>query len=155
MVNTRMVSTTDPQEYYSIEPEHDILHVALKGTWNMDVTNGFIAEFKKVVSRYFAREWAYVLDLRSMDMMLPEEEQINAFRALNTWCFIKGLKSMALLVNDSIRPHLLYQFEEVINEKPSFNSIVLSNPIEARHWLKDEGFIEREIFQSPKTAMIG
>lgn len=146
---------TNPQEFFSIVPEHDILHVELSGTWNEEVTQQYVAEYKKIVGRYFAREWACVIDLRQLDMLLSENYQIETFRALNTWSFIKGLKSLALIVNEQIRPHLLYQFEDIMQEQPAFNSRVLSNPIDARHWLKDEGFIEREEFQSLKTAMLG
>lgn len=145
----------NPHQFFSIDPEHDILHVEMRGTWNEDIAHAYVAEYKKIVGRYFAREWACVLDLRKMEMLLSEEFQINTLKALNTWSYIKGLKSMAIVVNEQVRPHLLYQFEEILMDKPDFNSRVLSNPIDARHWLKDEGFIEREDFQSPKTAMMG
>lgn len=136
---------TGPQQFYSLNPEHDILYVTMNGTWNMDTTQAYISQYKKDVSRYFAREWAAVLDLRNLEMLLSEEFQLESIIALNTWSFIKGMTTMAIIVGEHNRGPLLYQFEEIFNQSPAFARDVFSNPVKARHWLFDQGFRGKEI----------
>ena len=106
-------AVTKQSKQFSIEPNKDILLIDLFGTWNEDTTLEFIAEYKRLANRYFTREWACVFNLQGLEMLLSESFQIETFRALNAWSYIKGMKSVSVIISSKNRSHLLYQFEEI------------------------------------------
>jgi len=143
---------SEQEKKYEIKPVHDILYVDMRGSWSPEETVEYVSEFKRLVSRYFAREWACVLNLKHLDMLISETQQISAFKALNTWAYIKGMKSLAVIVGQDNRSHLLFQFEEILKGEQSFYKSVFHNEVEANHWLTDQGFSEKVLLQSQKTA---
>ncbi len=143
---------SDTKLKYEIKPVHDILYVGLSGSWSIDDTRDFIQDFKRLVSRYFAREWACVMNLQELDMLISEREQIELFKALNTWSYIKGMLAQAVIIGSDSRNHLMYQFEEVLKGPQSFDQAVFFTESDATHWLRDHGFSEKVLLQSQKTA---
>ena len=127
-------------ERYSIKPVHDILYVDLKGTWLAEDTLTFTTEFKKQVSRYFARSWACVMSIKDLDMLVDDSFQIDSFVALNTWSYIKGMSHMVIVTGSQKRDMLLYQFEEILKAKQPFSMEVFMTEFPAQQWLKDHGF---------------
>lgn len=139
---------------FKINPEHDVLYVNMLGTWNAETTHKYAEQYKKVVSRYFARAWASILDLRELEMLVSEDDQEELLIALNTWSFIKGMSDMAIIVSEHNRGHFLFQFEEIFAKSPAFKREVFSNPVQARAWLSDEGFRGRELINQPVVQAI-
>lgn len=131
-------------EYFSIFPEHNIVTVDLFGTWNEEQTLDFVAEFKKLVHRYFTQEWACVINLQHLDMLLSESFQIETFKALNAWSYIKGMKAISVVVSHHNRSHLLYQFEEVFKVNHPYAKAVCYSELESSNWLEGHGFKHRE-----------
>ena len=140
------------EERYSIKPVHDTLFVTLRGSWSMDNMRQFTEDYKKLVGRYFAREWACVLNIRDLELLIGEDQQIAAFKALNTWSFIKGMQAQAVILSDRNPGYLLYQFEEILKDKASFDRKVFLNERDADHWLVNKGFSEKLEFESQKSA---
>jgi len=140
------------EQFFLVKPVHDILYVDMAGTWNKEQALAYTEEYKKQVSRYFAREWACVLNLQNLEMLLPETFQIETLRALNTWSFIKGMKAIAVIVSADNRSHLLYQLEEVFKGANSYATAVCHSEVEANHWLVECGFSENRLSQSQQSA---
>lgn len=140
------------EQLFSIKPAHDILYVTMSGTWSPDQTLAYAAEYKKQVSRYFAREWACVLNLQNLEMLLSEDFQIETLKALNTWSYIKGMKAAAVIISQDNRSHLLYQLEEIFKRVQTYASAVCYSEVDANHWLVDQGFNEKQLLQTQKTA---
>lgn len=124
---------------YSIQPVHDVLHVRLSGSWNHDQTFAYTIDYKKQVSRYFAREWVCVLNLQNLELLISEQEQIETFRALNTWSYIKGMIALGIVISPENRDHLLYQFEEIMSDNQSYQKAIFYSDVEANHWLQKLG----------------
>ena len=110
--NSKHVKT----EFFSILPQHNIVTVDLFGTWNEQQTLEFVFEFKRIVHRYFTQEWACIVNLQHLDMLLPETFQIETFKSLNSWSYIKGMKAISVVVSHRNRGHLLYQFDILLYE---------------------------------------
>jgi hypothetical protein len=147
--NSKHVKT----EFFSILPEHNIVTVDLFGTWNEQQTLDFVAEFKRLVHRYFTQEWACIINLQHMDMLLSESFQIETFKALNAWSYIKGMKAISVVVSHRNRSHLLYQFEEIFKVNHPYATAVCYSELESSQWLADQGFRPRlKKTQSFKTA---
>lgn len=127
-------------EKYTIRPAHDILYVSLSGSLSPDDTLRFVTDYKRLVSKYFAQEWACVMQLSELEMLIGEDFQIETFKALNTWGFIKGMGAMSIIVGHKNRDHLLYQFEEILKGKQSFQTSVVRSNEEADAWLKLRGY---------------
>jgi len=127
-------------EKYTIRPAHDILYVSLKGSLAPDDTLRFLSDYKKQVGKYFAQEWACVTQLSELEMLIEEGFQIETFKALNTWSYIKGMGAMAIIVGNDNRDHLLYQFEEILQGKLPFQTGVFKSNDEADTWLRLRGF---------------
>ncbi len=127
-------------EKYTIRPAHDILYISLLGSWSPDDTLRFLADYKKQVSKYFAQEWACVMQISDLDMLIEEGFQIETFKALNTWSYIKGMGAMAIIVGMENRDHLLFQFEEILKGKLPFQTSVFKSNDEADAWLRIRGF---------------
>lgn len=142
--NSRQIKT----EFFSILPEHNIVTVDLFGTWNEQQTLDYVSEFKKLVHRYFTQEWACIINLQHFDMMLPESFQIETFKALNAWSYIKGMKAISVVVSHKNRSHLLYQFEEIFKVNHPYATAVCYSALESSNWLADNGFKPREKKQS-------
>lgn len=140
------------EQPYDIKPAHDSLYVNLRGSWSAEVMAAFTKDYKQLVGRYFAREWACVLNISQLELLIGEQEQIAAFRALQTWSFIKGLRALAVVVSENNPSYLLYQFEEVLKEKSSFERVVVYSEREADYWLRQLGFSEKLELQSQKSA---
>ena len=132
----------EPTPGYSIQPVHDVLYVQLSGSWNHDQTFAYSVDYKKQVSRYFAREWVCVLNLQNLDMLISEQEQIEMFRALNTWSYIKGMIALGIVISPENRDHLLYQFEEIFNDNQPYQKAIFYSDVEANHWLQKIGVIQ-------------
>ena len=133
----------DTGQNFIIHPEHEILTIDLFGTWNEQQTLDYVAEYKRQVHRYFTREWACVINLQGLDMLLSESFQIETFKALNAWSYIKGMKAVSVLVSSKNRSHLLYQFEEIFKVNHPYATAVCHSPVEAAHWLSDQGFQQK------------
>lgn len=127
---------------FSIKPVHDVLYVQLSGSWNHDLTADYSLEYKKQTSRYFAREWACVLNLQNLDMIIPEREQIETFRALNTWSYIKGMTALAIVISLENRHQLLYQFEEIFQDPQPYRTAIFYSDEEASAWLESQNGIK-------------
>jgi len=130
----------DETQNFIIQPEHDILTIDLFGTWNEQQTLDYVAEYKRLVHRYFTREWACVINLQGLDMLLSESFQIETFKALNAWSYIKGMKAVSVIISNNNRSHLLYQFEEIFKVNHPYATAVCHSPIAADQWLVDQGF---------------
>lgn len=130
--------------YFSILPEHNIVTVDLFGTWNEEQTLDFVAEFKRLVHRYFTQEWACIVNLQHLDMLLSESFQIETFKALNAWSYIKGMKAISVVVSHRNRSHLLYQFEEIFKVNHPYATAVCYSELESANWLAGHGFKARE-----------
>lgn len=138
--NTKQVKT----DFFSIMPEHNIVTVDLFGTWNEQQTLDYVADFKRLVHRYFTQEWACVINLQHLDMLLSESFQIETFKALNAWSYIKGMKAIAVVVSHRNRSHLLYQFEEIFKVNHPYSTAVCHSELESIQWLSAQGFRSRE-----------
>jgi hypothetical protein len=137
---------------YLIQPFHDVLSVRLSGTWNAEDTMQFSGDFKRQVSRYFAREWACVLNLKELELLVPDAYQVHAFRALNTWSYIKGMQAMAILFSPDSRSALLYQFEEILDDRQPYQRLLGQSEAEAHRWLAELGFRDRKENQLQRFA---
>jgi hypothetical protein len=137
---------------FSVKPAHNVLYVELSGSWNHEKTCDYAIEYKKQVSRYFAREWACVLNLQNLEMLISEQSQIEMFRALNSWSYIKGMTAQAVVISIENRHHLLYQFEEVFNETQPFEMSIFYSEPEANSWLKSLGHIRSVETSSQRIA---
>ncbi|MFV1873157.1 MAG: hypothetical protein ACMZ64_07550 [Oleiphilus sp.] len=131
-------------EFFAIMPEHNIVTVDLFGTWNEQQTLDFVAEFKRLVHRYFTQEWACVINLQHLDMLLSESFQIQTFKALNAWSYIKGMKAISVVVSHKNRSHLLYQFEEIFKVNHPYATAVCYSELESANWMADHGFKPRQ-----------
>lgn len=138
--NSKQVKT----EFYSIVPAHNIVTVDMYGTWNEQQTLDFVAEFKRLVHRYFTQEWACIINLQHLDMLLSESFQIDTFKALNAWSYIKGMKAISVVVSHRNRSHLLYQFEEIFKVNHPYATAVCYSELESTNWLEGHGFKQRE-----------
>lgn len=138
--NSKHVKT----EFFSIYPEHNIVTVDLFGTWNEQQTLDFVAEFKRLVHRYFTQEWACIINLQHLDMLLSESFQIETLKALNAWSYIKGMKAISVVVSHRNRSHLLYQFEEIFKVNHPYATAVCHSELESTNWLEGHGFKQRE-----------
>ncbi len=125
---------------YNIRAEHDLLFVELQGTWTPEDTLQFMVAYKKLVSSYFAREWAAVFDIGKLEMFIEENFQIETFRSLLTWSFIKGLGALSVIKDPKSRDHLLFQFEEILNHRQPVASSLHCSVDEAVAWLAREGY---------------
>jgi GTP-sensing pleiotropic transcriptional regulator CodY len=139
---------------FVIHARHDILSVDMSGTWNEDNTLEYVADYKRLVHRYFTREWACVINLKDLDMLLSESFQIETLKALNAWSFIKGMKAVSVVVSDNNRSHLLYQFEEVFKVNHPYATAVCQSEFEASQWLASQGFKFKIANPSPKLTSI-
>lgn len=144
--------TEMPTKSYSINPVHDVLYVTLSGTWSPENTLEFVSQYKKEVSRYFAREWASVFYLNDLEMLLAEDFQIETFKALFTWSYIKGMQAMSLIVGADNRSHLLYQFEEMLQGRQPFATKVCHGNLEAGQWLRSNGFQAKYLLDAKQSA---
>ena len=144
--NSKHVKT----EFFSILPEHNIVTVDLFGTWNEDQTLDFVADFKRIVHRYFTQEWACIINLQHLDMLLSEPFQIETFKALNAWSYIKGMKAISVVVSHRNRSHLLYQFEEIFKVNHPYATAVCHSELESSNWLSGHGFKQRAINSSSR-----
>ena len=138
--NSKQVKT----EFYSIVPAHNIVTVDMYGTWNEQQTLDFVAEFKRLVHRYFTQEWACIINLQHLDMLFSESFQIDTFKALNAWSYIKGMKAISVVVSHRNRSHLLYQFEEIFKVNHPYATAVCYSELESTNWLEGHGFKQRE-----------
>lgn len=120
---------------YTINPRHDILYVDLFGSWNHEQTYQFSLDYKKQVSRYFAREWVCVLNLKKLDMLISESEQIGTFKSLLSWSYLKGMTALVAVVGIENRHYLLYQFEEILNSNQPYGQVICYSDAEVRQWL--------------------
>ena len=143
---------TKVADKFSLQPENDVLYVEMSGSWSPDTTLEFVAEYKKQVSRYFAREWAYVLNIAELEMLMSDEFQVATFKSLHTWAYIKGMQAIALIVAESNRGHLLYQFEEMLKGAGQIDTKVCQHADEAAEWLAEKRFSTRVLMNSHKTA---
>ncbi len=132
--------TAIQHEKYTIRPVHDTLYVDLKGTWNHEDTYQFTSDYKKLVSRYFARRWCCVLRVDQLEMLIDEDFQIPSFKALNTWSFIKGMGAFALVSSPENRDCLIFQFDEVMRGRHPFDAECFLSEDDADSWLKERGF---------------
>ena len=139
---------------FVIQANHDILSIDMIGTWNEDNTLDYVAEYKRLVHRYFTREWACVVNLKGMDMLLSESFQIETLKALNAWSYIKGMKAIAVVFSSNNRSHLLYQFEEIFKVTHPYATSVCLSEFEAVQWLDSQGFRMKKANPSPKIASI-
>ncbi len=139
---------------FRIKAEHDILKVDMLGTWNKDDTLQYVEDYKRLVNRYFTREWACVINLQSMDMLLSESFQIETFKALNAWSYIKGMKAVAVIVSLNNRSHLLYQFEEIFKVKHPYETAVCHSEVATMQWLTGQGFKVKTPKESPRLESI-
>jgi len=142
----------DQNRQFSIQPNNEILLIDMKGTWNEETTLEFVAEYKRLVNRYFTREWACVFNLQNLDLLLSESFQIETFRALNAWSYIKGMKAVSVIISSKNRSHLLYQFEEIFNVNHPYATAVCHSPIDAGQWLSDQGF-KQKLFESAQNNL--
>lgn len=142
----------DSGKHYIIQPTRDVLYVKLDGSWNAEQTLDFSADFKRQVSRYFAREWACIFNLKEMELLIPESYQIHAFRALNTWSYIKGMQALVLLFSHESRSQLLYQFEEILQDRQPYQKKVCQSEVEANQWLVGLGFKEANVSSLQQSA---
>jgi len=133
----------DEGRNFIIHPEHNILTIDLFGTWNEQQTLEYVADYKRLVHRYFTREWACVINLQGLDMLLSESFQIETLKALNAWSYIKGMKAISVIISSKNRSHLLYQFEEIFKVNHPYNTAVCHSPIESSQWLADQGFKQK------------
>jgi len=140
------------EEHYIINPQHDVLYIDLKGTWSPDQTLEYVADYKRLANRYFTQEWACVMNLQSLDLLLSESFQIETFKALNAWSYIKGMRSVAVIISNSNRSHLLYQFEEIFKVNHPYETQVCFSPVQANQWLNDQGFTQKQRKLSRETA---
>lgn len=138
--NSKHVKT----EFFSILPEHNIVTVDLFGTWNEEQTLVFVSDFKRLVHRYFTQEWACIINLQHLDMLLSESFQIETFKALNAWSYIKGMKAISVVVSHRNRSHLLYQFEEIFKVSHPYETAVCYSELESTNWLSGHGFKQRD-----------
>jgi hypothetical protein len=132
------------EEHYSINLQQDVLHVDFNGSWSPEETLKYVESYKRLVNRYFTREWACVMNLQGLDMLLSETFQIETFKALNAWSYIKGMRSVAVVISNSNRSHLLYQFEEILKVKHPYETQVCFSEIESNQWLLDQGFSKKK-----------
>ena len=137
---------------YRIRAVHDTLYVELMGTWAPEDTLQFLAADKKLVASYFARERGEVLCRDQLDMLIEEDFQIETFRSLFTWSFIKGLGALSVVKGPANRDHLLFQFEEILNHRQPVAVSLKNNLQEAVAWLAEEGYEILEPFGDRKTA---
>lgn len=152
--NVNKVSNRAETTNYVIQANHDILSIDMLGTWNEGNTLDYVAEYKRLVSRYFTREWACVINLKGMDMLLSESFQIETLKALNAWSYIKGMKAVAVVFSSTNRSHLLYQFEEIFKVKHPYATSVCLSEFEASQWLESQGFKMKTVNESPKLTSI-
>tara|TARA_R110001592_G_scaffold363380_1_gene686571 strand:+ start:15784 stop:16263 length:480 start_codon:yes stop_codon:yes gene_type:complete len=131
-------------EFFSILPEHNIVTVDLFGTWNEQHTMDYVTDFKRIVHRYFTQEWACIINLQHLDMLLSESFQVETFKALNAWSYIKGMKAISVIVSHRNRSHLLYQFEEIFKVNHPYATAVCHSELESTNWLAEQGFKQRE-----------
>jgi hypothetical protein len=139
---------------FVIDAKHDILTIDMLGTWNEGNTLDYVASYKRLVHRYFTREWACVINLKGMDMLLSESFQIETLKALNAWSYIKGMKAIAVVFSSNNRSHLLYQFEEIFKVKHPYATSVCLSEFEASQWLDSQGFKMKTLNSSPKLTSI-
>ncbi len=140
------------QQKYLIQPHHDILTVTLRGSWNAEDSLSFVSDYKKLVNHYFAREWACVFNLKQMEMLIPDAYQVHTFRALNTWSYIKGMQALVVLFSQNSRSQLLYQFEEILEDRQAYQRKVCQSEAEGYQWLADQGFRERVAEREQRSA---
>jgi len=132
------------EEHYIINPQQDVLHVDFKGSWSPEETLKYVENYKRLVNRYFTSEWACVMNLQGLDMLLSEPFQIETFKALNAWSYIKGMRSVAVIISNSNRSHLLYQFEEILKVNHPYETQVCFSEIQSNQWLHDQGFCQKK-----------
>ena len=131
---------TSQDQHYDIKVQQGVLYVDFKGTWSPEETLDYVKSYKRLVNRYFTREWACVMNLQGLDMLLSETFQIETFKALNAWSYIKGMRSVAVVVSQRNRSHLLYQFEEVLKVNHPYETQVCFSEVQSNQWLVDQGF---------------
>ena len=139
---------------FVIHAMHDILSIDMFGTWNEDNTIEFVADYKRLVHRYFTREWACVINLRGLDMLLSESFQIETLKALNAWSYIKGMKAISVVVSSNNRSHLLYQFEEIFKVNHPYATAACHSELESSQWLSSQGFKLKTVAPSPSLTSI-
>lgn len=140
--------------HFTIQANHDILSIDMLGTWNENNTLDYVSEYKRLVNRYFTREWACVVNLKEMDMLLSESFQVETLKALNAWSYIKGMKAISVVFSNNNRTHLLYQFEEIFKVRHPYATAVCLSEFEASQWLESQGFKLKTVNQTPKLASI-
>jgi len=143
-------TVSDQQKKFVIHPESNILSIDLSGTWNQQTTLEFVESYKRIVHRFFTQEWACVMNLKNLDLLLSESFQIESFRALNAWSYIKGMKASSVIIGSKNRSHLLYQFEEIYKVNHPYATAVCHSYIEAAQWLSEQGFQQKIIAPSHK-----
>ena len=141
-------------EHFRIHAEHDILTIDLIGTWNEEDTLNYIDEYKRLVNRYFTREWACMINLQELDMLLSESFQIETFKALNAWSYIKGMKAISVTISQDNRSHLLYQFEEIFKVNHPYQTAVCHSDISASQWICSQGFQTKQANESHSLESI-
>jgi hypothetical protein len=137
---------------YVIQANHNILSIDMLGTWNEGNTLDYVAEYKRLVNRYFTQEWACIVNLKGMEMLLSESFQIETLRALNAWSYIKGMKAISVVFSSNNRSHLLYQFEEIFKVKHPYATAVCLSEFEAVQWIESQGFKIKAAPRSPQAA---
>ncbi|UZE97900.1 hypothetical protein [Alkalimarinus alittae] len=140
---------------FTIRPVHDILYVSLIGSWSTDDTLNFVADYKRLVSKYFAQEWACVLQISDLEMLIGEDFQQETLKALNTWGYIKGMGALAIIVGHKNRDHLLFQFEEILKGKQSFQTGVFRSNEDADAWLRLRGFKAKLLVEESGVLKFG
>ena len=143
---------SEQSKKFSLQPNTDIFLIDMFGTWNEETTLEFVSEFKRLANRYFTREWACVFNLQGLEMLLSESFQIETFRALNAWSYIKGMKSVSVIISSKNRSHLLYQFEEIFKVNHPYATAVCHSAIDASQWLNDQGF-KQKLFESSQNKL--
>lgn len=140
------------QVAFNLQPSHDILYVDMYGSWNHDQTYQYSLEYKKVVSRYFAREWVCVMNLQALEMLISEREQIETLKALNTWSYIKGMTALVAVIGIENRHYLMYQFEEIFNDNQPYAKKICYSAHEAEQWLVNQGKLVKDNKLAQKLA---
>lgn len=143
---------TTLEHNFKIRPHHKIMYVDLSGTWSSEQTLEYVDNYKRLANRYFTQEWACVMNLKALDMLLSESFQIETFKALNAWSYIKGMRAVSVIISHDNRSHLLYQFEEVFKVNHPYDTAVCFSECEANQWLNDQGFNQKKLIQSQESA---
>lgn len=129
---------------YTIEPAHDIL----LESWNPQHAYDYALNYKKIVSQYFAREWVCLLNLQHLGQLVSDPSQLEIFRALNAWSYIKGMKALVVMANIQNRHPLHNQFVEIFNDHQPYEKAFFYNDAELGDWMTAHGLASPPLQQS-------